>query len=361
MLRSVIISFSPLIFISHLTGLFIFRVDFKNSKLLTSKWEKVLIFATITFHIVSSDFYLNSEMFKNILVTQTSKISSPFLIRTDHVLCVGSMLWSYVKREEILKIFIKLSEIDEMLGVLGIEIDYKGQQRKLAITLGIFMTNLIATMIIGAAMQMIEISKFDILIPIFNFLVFIIGLALLCNFFMFMWQIGLRFEKLNSCMAYSITELPKIHLKIADCVETYNATFGPIMMLIFGNLLVWSCMTASLAILIDKNENSFAWLLIFNLIVTGLFLIFIIKAAERILCAKHRAIQVLFMKMANGDGHCEKIQQFIMQIWHTNVAFSCKFFEFNWHLMFKFGAAFVMYLIIILQLEDGMRISDSEL
>ena len=81
----------------------------------------------------------------------------------------------------------------------------------------------------------------------------------------------------------------------------------------------------------------------------------IVNPAERIVTARTKAIEILHLKMTKNPEKSDKIFHLIMQIEHINAGFCCKFFDFNWHLVFKFASACVMYLTIIIQFEGSFE------
>ena len=70
-------------------------------------------------------------MAENIFHTKMAKAGSSALIALDYSFAISSILWIFTKRNEILKILIKLSEIDKRFRDFGIKIDYEKQKRKL--------------------------------------------------------------------------------------------------------------------------------------------------------------------------------------------------------------------------------------
>ncbi|KAL7014888.1 hypothetical protein ACKWTF_016172 [Chironomus riparius] len=181
------------------------------------------------------------------------------------------------------------------------------------------------------------------------------AVALISHFVILMSNISLRFELLTSCADHSIQELSKIHLIIAECVKIYNLIYGTPMMLIFGNLFIWSCISASLIVLIPKSDFVTATGFIVCLIYTALLLSGITRTAEKLTKAKQQMIHILYTKMSQEPETSENIFRFIMQVRHTKPEFSCNFFVFNWKLIFNFTTAFVMYFIIIIQFEESFR------
>ncbi|KAL7014890.1 hypothetical protein ACKWTF_016174 [Chironomus riparius] len=301
-------------------------------------------------------YYLNSDLFSKMFFTKTSKISSPILITIDHILYVSSMVWVFINREKFLLILIKLSEIDEEFMKLDrLQVNYRKQKLWLIISFVILILFIIGTTASSTYYQSKSGVEIEFFIPIFNFLIFIIGLALSAHFIVFMSAIGTRLEMINSCIDKFTPELPKIHLKIVDCVNIYNSIYAFPMLVTFGNLFIWTCISTSLIILIPKSALNFLIGFIISLTFTASSILVIIKVAVRSINAKKKAVQLLYTKMSLEPENNDKIFYFIMQIRHTNVAFSCEFFEFNWQLVFKFISACLMYLIIIIQFEGSMH------
>lgn len=355
MLSDILSSLRPLLLLSYLTGLFVFNIDTKYSKIVTTKLNKLAIFVIILIHIMVCYYYLNSDLFSKMFYTKTSKISSPILITFDHILYVLSMVWVFINREKFLLILIKFSEIDEEFCKFGVKVDYGKQKLKLIISFVILILLIIGTTSITSYYQSKSGVEIQFFVPIFNFLIFIIGLALSAHFFVLMSNIAMRFEVLNSCIDKSLPELTKIHLKIAECVEIYNSIYAFPMLVTFANLFLWTCISSSLIILMPKSALSYSFGFIVSLIFTVSSIFVITKVAVRTINAKQKAVKLLYTKMSQEHKNHEKIFYFIMQIRHTNAAYSCEFFEFDWQLVYKFITACVMYLIIIIQFEGLME------
>ncbi|KAL7014894.1 hypothetical protein ACKWTF_016178 [Chironomus riparius] len=138
----------------------------------------------------------------------------------------------------------------------------------------------------------------------------------------------------------------------------YNSIYGLPMMGTFAILFIWCCMSTSTVILMPRNNIALFLFFLITLIAAAFSLCLIVRSTEKTLAAKQQAIQLLYGQMSIEPENCEVIFQFIMQIRHTNVGFSCKFFEFNWNLIFNFITACVMYLIIIIQFEGSIDKKD---
>lgn len=355
MLSEVIKSVKPLLYISYLTGIFICKIDSKAAKIVTTKWHRVIIGITISIEIIGTCYYPYSELMDKMFFTKTSRLSSNVLIYLDHIMCVTSIFWIFLKREKFLEILIKLSEIDESLRKSGIKIDYKGRQRKLTIIFSLLFCIIFSILVFSTSHHLWQGINLGILTLLFNIIVFINATAITLHFIIVMHNIGTRFEMLSECIENSILELPKIHLKIAECVEIFNSVYGPPLMMTFGNLFIWSCISVSLIILVPNSNIELIIEFCISLALTVITLFMITRVAEKMSTAKHQAIQMLYKKLSKESENSEKIFKFIMQIRHTNVSFSCIFFEFNWRLIFKFITACVMYLIIIIQFEESMK------
>ena len=251
---------------------------------------------------------------------------------------------------------IKLSEIDDKLCEAGLIINYKRLQKRLIALIGLILFLLFSqvgiTMVIS--IHLMKFQLIGILVCIYNYLVFIIGIVLFSHYTVLMYNIGTRFEMLNLCIEQSLPKAPHIHLKISQLVNIYNSIYGLPMMGTFAIFLIWFIIASSKLVL-SPEINIFSTIaLSFNISTTAIALCFIIFAAEKVLNAKQKSILILYSKLEREHENSEKIIQLIMQIRHTNVGFSCKFFEFNWNLMFKFTTACFMYLIIIIQFEGAM-------
>lgn len=361
MLSEVYSSLKPLFILSSLTGLFFIKIDFQALKIVTPFWNRLIIIFVVLIQIFGNSFYIHNELMTELLFTKVSKIGTPILMLSDYFFSITAMLWIFTKREQILKILINLSEIDDNLRDFGIKIDYKKEQRKLSIVIGFLMIIFVSSTIITTLLssQLLNGINLGVFLPILSFMIFVIGLTLLAQYIIIATNIGMRFEMMNSCIDKSALKLPKIHLKIAECVKIYNLIYGFPMMGTFAILFIWSCMSTSTVILMPRNNIFLFLFFIIGLISAAFALCFIVRSTEKTSAAKQQAIHLLYGKMSKEPENAESIFQFIMQIRHTNVGFSCKFFEFNWNLIFNFITACVMYLIIIIQFEGSVEKKDT--
>jgi hypothetical protein len=355
MLPEVHSSLKPLLIVSHLTGVFICRIDTELARITASKWNKFSVFIFYMIYIIGIFPYSKSNLINQMLFTETSKASAFALIYVDHLMTVSSIVWIFVKREKFFQILVKLSEIDGNLVDLGIKVDYKSGQRKLNFVL-------LLTLLIQSCLTVLTIlgriyndTKLDLFAIIYSLMIFINAVALVTHFVVLMSNIGMRFQMMNSCIEKSSLKLPEIHLKIVECVNIFNSIYGLPMMIFFGNLFLWCCILASLSIYVADSDIQMIIGTYLNLILTAIALFMIIYAAEKTLNAKQEIIQLLYAKLTKESENFIAILSFILQIRHTSVAFNCKFFEFNWKFIFKFITACVMYLTIIIQFEKSME------
>ena len=355
MLSEVISSIKPLLYISYVTGIFIFKIDTRTATVITTKWHRLTIGITILIEIIGTCYYPYSELMDKMFFTKTSRLSSVVLISLDHIMCVTAIFWIFMKRKKFLEILIKLSEIDEKLEKSGTKMDYLGRQKKLIFILSLLICIIFSILVISTSHHLWQGINLGILTLLFNTVVFINATALTLHFIIIMHNIGTRFEMLSHSIENSTQELPKIHLKIAECVKIFNSIYGPPLMITFGNLFIWSCISLSLIVLVPKSNIEVITEFCISLALTVITLFVITRVAEKMSNAKQQTIQSLYMKMFKEPENSEKFFQVVMQIRHTNVAFSCIFFEFNWRLIFKFITACVMYLIIIIQFEESMK------
>jgi hypothetical protein len=260
------------------------------------------------------------------------------------------MSWIYYKRDKILKILINLSEIDEKFCEIEVRISYKFQQKRLWIILGSVLFITVGILMTQLALSVSHFEK-DLLTPIFYVLIFITKLCLFSHYIVFMSKISKRFEMMNDCMDKSIDQLPKIHQKITECVKLYNSVYGCPMMATFAVYLVWCCTYTSIPFLMTRLSMLVKIMIIIGLFIAAIILSSIVYVSERILNAQQHGMQILYSKLSQEPENSEKISNFVMQIRDTNIGFSCKFFEFDWKLIFKFITTCVVYLIILIQFE----------
>ena len=218
MLSEVYSSFEPLFILSSMTGLFFFKINFETSSVSVSISSKIIsFFALITLIFANiSCSYFNTELVRKMFSVKFSKYSGPIFVLVNNLISISSMIWIFIKRDEIMKILIKLNEIDEILDHLGIYFDYRKQKMKLLIFIGILEVILLIMGIISSVffIQQYESVDFRFLTLIFNMILYSIIIILVLHYITFMCNIGTRFELLNLCIEKSIENLPKIHLKI---------------------------------------------------------------------------------------------------------------------------------------------------
>lgn len=354
MLSTLLSSLSPVFIISKTTGIFIFNIDEKTQKLVDKSWHKLVIAAVSMLHFLASFMYFNFDIFNHIFHTKTSKLGSPFLIFMDHNFYLCCILWLYWNRRKILKILEILGGVDQLLLECGIKVNYEKFRKRLILSLAALTFAMIQSTIFATYFQWQISISYNFWIPVINFGVFTVGLSIILQIIVFMLLIGTRFLKLNLLIQNHLLEMPKLHLKLSEAVALYNSIYGFPLMLIIGNILIWTCMSASLIVLMPNMDSKLLFGYGTSLMFSVVSMWSIFTAAGRIKVAQKEAVQLLYEKIATGSD-TEGIFEFIMQIRHTNPGFSCKFFDFDWHLVFKFAAASVMYLIIIVQLEGSME------
>lgn len=355
MLPEVFSSLKPLLIVSHLTGVFICRIDTKSCTITASTWNKCAVFIFYMIYIIGIFPYSKSNLINQMFFTQTSKASAFVLIYVDHLMTVSSIVWIFLKREKFFQILIKLSEIDENLLDLEVKVDYKNGQRKLNIVL-------LSTLCIQSCLTVFTIfdkiyneTKLDLFALIYSLMIFINAVALVTHFVVLMFNIGMRFQMMNSCIKSSLINMPEIHLKVVECVKIFNSIYGLPMITFFANLFLWCCISASLSIYVANSDIQMAIGTYSNLIFAAMALFLIIYAAEKTLNAEQEIIKLLYAKLSKEPENFVAFLSLIMQVRHTSAAFSCKFFEFNWRFVFKFITACVMYLTIIIQFEKSME------
>lgn len=354
-LSEVYSSLKPLFIMSHLTGVFICRIDIRSAKIITSIWNKLAVFTFYMIYIIGIYPYSKSNLIQQMFYTETSKASSFALIYVDHMMTVSSIVWIFIKREKFFHILVKLSEIDENLMNLGVKIDYRKEQRKLNFVLIFTMSIQLCLTVYTILDKMFNDEKLNLFPIIYSLMIFVNAVALVGHFVVLMFNIGCRFELLKLCINQSLQNTQELHLKIAECVKIFNSIYGLPMMIFFGNLFLWCCILASLSIYVANSDIQMAIGTFMSLIMAGFALLSIIYSAEKILNAKQEIIQLLYAKMVKEPENLVTILAFILQVRHTNVGFSCKFFEFNWNFVFKFVTGCVMYLTIIVQFERSME------
>ncbi|KAL7014889.1 hypothetical protein ACKWTF_016173 [Chironomus riparius] len=354
MLTEIYTSLKPLLIISHLTGVFIFRIDTKSSKIVTSIWNKIAVLTFYMIYIIGIYPYSKSNLISQMFFTKTSKASSFALIYIDHLVTVSSTVWIFFKRENFFEILVKLSEIDEILIDFGVKIDHKKEQRKINFLM-------ISTMIVQLCLTVFTIvdkifndTRLDLFPIFYSLMIFINAVALVSHFGVLMFNIGIRFKMMSLCIKQSPQNCQKMHLKIVECVKIFNSIYGFPMMIFFANLFLWCCILASLILYVENSDIRMILGTYVSLIMAVLALFMIMYIAEMTLNAKTELVQLLYDKMSNEPENLMTILPFILQIRHVNVGFSCKFIDFNWHFVFKFITACVMYLTIIIQLEKSM-------
>lgn len=354
MLSEVYSSVQPLFILSSLSGLFFIKVDFENDKILKPFWSSLTVFAVIMMHTIGYWQYSNSDVVTKIFETKASSKGSPILMFLDYSVMVMSMSWIFYKRGDILKILINLSEIDEKFCEFEVRTNYKVQKKRLWIILGSVMFVIILILLLQLSLAVysktVSIHR-DYLTPMFYILLFITKICLFFHYIVFMSKISKRFEIMNGCIDKSINQLPMIHLKITECVKIYNSVYGTPMMGTFAIYLIWCSIYSSIPLLMNSLNLLMKIMIVVGMLLAAVILCSIIHVAEKIQLAKQQGMQQLYLKLAQEPENLEKISHFIMQIRDTKIGFSCKFFDFNWHLIFKFITACVMYLIIIIQFE----------
>lgn len=357
MLSPVISSLKPIILMASLCGFRLFTLNQKTATITITKLNIFSIVITVLLNFFLSNLYWHSKLFRvYFFLTEIVQVSIPIMITIDHLCSVIGMWWNCHKRHEIATIFIQLSEIDDELMEFGVTINYKKIQREMTIFFGTIMGVVYGTSFICVIAQQSYGVNTQMLTTMFGCWVNFLIVTYVSQCTIGMMSIGLRFEKIVEIFERKLQNikeahkkidknehkvyknLQKIHLKIVECVKIFNSVYGIPMFISFGNLFAWTCMsTFTIAILIKQNNLSLIIIsgLGFSLGFTAFSLIFIINAAERTSVAKEMAVERLYRLMCEDASDKNENLNFISQILNTNVNFSCKFFDFNWKLMFK--------------------------
>ncbi|KAG5669246.1 hypothetical protein PVAND_017138 [Polypedilum vanderplanki] len=360
MFSSVISSFEPLIIGSSLLGFILFTIDIKKSTAVINFWNFLSIFSTIVINLIIICYLWNFKIFNEIMITEIGKASMPFMMDIDHFLFIFIFIWNFLKRHKIVKFFKLLAEIDEDLTKFGLKFDYKRQQKFLTFVIICIIIVTPLMIVFGSIVQANLGINFGYAIILIVLWLFFLGLIYITFFTTSMKNIGIRFEMLNFTLEHHQNlSLSKVHLKVVETVKIFNNIFGIPMMLCFGNLFAFNCLTAFSFAMMPKEFFGFGVIasMIFNFSFTSGSLFLIINTADKTGKAKENLIEILY-KMANeNDKNYEKIQNFVMQAKDLSVEFSCGFFDFNWKMLFKFISAGVMYFIILLQFEPVFKSS----
>jgi hypothetical protein len=336
MLSSVISSLGPVILVSNLTGFFSFDIDIKTKSATIAPWNIFLIFFTLAINFTLGCVFWNFSPFGQYFFAEIAKFSVPIMFSVNHLLLVFIMVWNFINRRKIVKLFVVLSEIDVKLRDFGSEFDPKKQRKILTIVIIAFISLIILNVAFAEIVQFSHGFAFNPLNTVAMFWMFILEFVLVLKFVVIMMAIGKRFELMNNCIRNN-KNVAKIHLKIVNAVKIFNGIFGIPIMLAFANYFSWICMTTFSIVMVPKEQMNFetAITMIIGISLSWTFLFVMINAAEKITRAKEVSIMLLFKAMAENCGNCEKIQGLLMQILNTNVSFSCRLFDFNWKMMFN--------------------------
>jgi hypothetical protein len=336
MLSSVISSLRPVILISNLTGYLLFTIDIKTNSATIEPWNILLIFFTLAINFTIGCVFWNFLPFGQYFVAEIAKVSVPIMVSVNHLLLVFVMVWKFVKRRQIVKLFVVLGEIDVELRDFGSGMDHKRQRKILTVVIAAFVPFIIAELVYCEFVQFNQGIAFNPLSALAMFWIFVLGLVFVIKFVVIMMAIGQRFELMNKCIENN-KNVAKLHLKIVKAVKIFNDIFGIPIMLAFANYFSWICMSAFAFAMIPKEKMNFETvvMMIISIGFSWISLFTMINAAEKITRAKEVAVELLFKIMAENCGNGEYIQGLVMQILNTNASFSCKLFDLNWKMLFQ--------------------------
>ncbi|KAG5669247.1 hypothetical protein PVAND_017139 [Polypedilum vanderplanki] len=349
----VISSLTPLIFISNLTGFYLFNIDTKTNSISINYWNILQFFITFLINLLLFCTFLDFLPYGRLFSTEIAKLGVPVIISINHSLLILIMCWNFSKRHKIVQLLTILAEIDEELAKYGENFDYQKHKKTLTRIFVVFVPIIILDIIFGEYIQATQGFKFNPFNTFAMLWIFTLGLTFIAHFTIIMINIGQRFELMNNCIRKN-RNISKIHFKIIEAVEIFNNIYGISLLVAFGNYFTWICMSSFTFVMLPKEMLDI--LAIISIIVSVIFswgtLILIIKAAEKTNKAKEKAMFLLFNSMIGKDENFEKTQGLIMQIKEMNVAYTCGFFDFNWKMFFRFLTAGIMYIIILIQFES---------
>ncbi|KAG5669075.1 hypothetical protein PVAND_016974 [Polypedilum vanderplanki] len=364
---TMISTLQPLLFVSRITGFYLFTFDSKYLRTCITKLDKICIVLTIILNTAINFGFLLSNYDPGVHALAMMKYSLPILMYVNHLIDIFGMIWIFVKRNKILKIITNLSEIDEELIKIGAKIDHEGNQKSLKNLMILLLCCGLTMSVWCGTVHGLNEYDIDVLFQFFSLWIFLCSLVIYFHFFIGIFAISQRFhilcEIFHEILPKNLRKLQsicEIYLQIAEIIFCFKKIYGPLLTLYFGNAFCWLCLSIFSLAMITKLQITHICTIFCALLhscITIIACFFVVKAAERMNCEKEILMRSSYKKMNEFDGNfgfCVKISQLQTQINDVNMKFSCLFFDINWNFVFKFFSAGVMYFIILVQFEKSL-------
>lgn len=371
---SIFEAFSPLCYVSKLSGFALFTINradltatIQNSDLILQMlWTCI----TTTLNVVYWNTYFNISSYVH--KSDIIKITFPLLLYGNFIIYTFYMFWSVIMRKSIAKILKILHEIDYELSYRQITYNYKQQRAfnwKVLICVFTISTTIIAS---GAFCQykfnMISDAKAGIYLLWGSHC----GTLLIVQYNLTLLAIKQRFKSINQyiklmCpinLPQEIKYIAKIHMKLTETIKLINKVFSPIIMLFIAISFVWLCI-----FLFSLSEfGSDLWSKYFMLIIVKFSLngyvtiqslsiiwmsvttteegtatmqhLFDISNHSKDICRHDVRNKIYYCITSFFKILLRQVMYFVQQIAHSPMKFTCGFFAFDWKFCFQVIMAF---------------------
>jgi hypothetical protein len=242
-------AFSPIYFVSKLSGFALFTIDRKD---LTARIRKFDLILQIMWTIVTTSLnfiYWNTYFEITVHKSDIIKITVPILLYGNLIIYTFYMFWSVLMRKSIAKILKKFQEIDCALNCVQINFNY-GQQRDFnwKVLMSVMaISNLIVFYCVVCQWKHNMIG--DAKIGIFLFWGMHCGSLLIVQYILTLLAIRQRFRSINryitsSCpkkLSQEMNQFAKVHRKLTETIRLVNQIFSPIITLFIAISFGWIC------------------------------------------------------------------------------------------------------------------------
>jgi hypothetical protein len=338
MLPQIIASISSLTLISRVTGYLLFTINPTTNTPTITRSDHFLIFTTIAINTALT------TLFWTVLVDYTqvddiiSRMSTPVLTCADHYVNVFAITWLFCKRHKIVEILKILSEIEAGFESIGVRVNHDKHRAKVNFYSSLVFLLFIGSSLFGLVINVLHGTVESFANFVFSVWCFALDLTFMYQYIMAAGAIGVRFEKLNINVDKLGTDgtVQHIHMLISRYIRGVNEIYGPPLVANFAAIFCWGCLSFFEIITYDKGVAGVGSLASYgiNLAVTFVCFYFMFTSIERATRARKRAVEGMLEMMVQQPERKALCMEFMTQLLHVSVNFSCGLFDVNWQFLY---------------------------
>ncbi|XP_062698407.1 putative gustatory receptor 28b isoform X2 [Aedes albopictus] len=310
------------------------------------------------------------------------KLTDSMLINTGCYVSVVSLylfsfslpLWNRYKSTEMFEVFQTLTDCDEHLKVLGVNVDHRKHLIMNSVALGMVGLLILTILGVGGYIRFTVYWKhFEPILPDNTSTLSVLRTFINLHFFvcycsLILWSIRERFVGLEQAIvklstsgdAQTLIQITaKIHDQLCDAVQLFNRCYsGHIMFLmvaaftysifcVFG--LIHSYASSANAITIRVSWNNMIYdlgylqIMLQPIVLSAL----VYRASNRVSISLNK--DVCYRPYRNRT--FEQLRVLSMQLYHREAKISCGVIDIDWVLLYTLAGSFTTYLVILLQFD----------